>query len=96
MSKDIYSVLKKPLLTEKSLDLRDEVNRYSFEVDSSANKADVKRAVEKLFKVKVQKVCTTTLPGKIKSMGRYQGRRPSCKKAIVTLKKGDKIDMETA
>lgn len=93
----IYEILKKPLLTEKSLILRDTNNCYAFAVDKSANKHEISEAVEKLFKVKVVKITTSTLRGKVKKMGRYEGKRPDLKKALVTLKKGDKIDtVETA
>ena len=96
MSK-IYETLRKPLLTEKSLILRDTDNCYVFVVEKSANKHEIRDAVEALFNVTVEKVATLPVRGKIKKMGRFAGRRPDLKKALVTLKKGDKIDtVETA
>jgi large subunit ribosomal protein L23 len=93
MKKEIYDVIVKPMLTEKSLLIRDTQNRYSFAVHPSASKPEIKNAVEKLFKVKVIRVHTIVLPGKLHRMGRFEGYRPDWKKAIVTLKSGDKIDI---
>lgn len=93
----IYETLRKPLLTEKSLLLRDTENCYVFVVEKNANKHEIREAVETIFKVKVEKIATLALRGKIKKMGRFAGKRPDLKKALVTLKKGDKIDtVETA
>jgi large subunit ribosomal protein L23 len=93
----IYEVIRKPLLTEKSLILRDSDNVYAFVVEKTATKHDIREAVETIFKVKVEKIATAPIRGKVKRMGRYSGRRPDLKKALVTLKKGDKIDtVETA
>lgn len=87
-----YDVLKKPLVSEKSMMLMAE-NKYSFEVSKGANKYEIKDAVEKLFDVTVLNVTTRTIRGKIKKQGRYEGKRPDMKKAIVTLKDGDKIQV---
>jgi len=93
----VFETLKKPLLTEKSLILRDTDNCYSFVVEKNVNKYDIRKAVETLFKVTVEKVATIPLRGKVKKMGRFAGKRPDLKKALVTLKKGDKIEtVETA
>ena len=93
----VFETLKKPLLTEKSLILRDTDNCYSFVVAKNANKQDIRQAVETIFKVTVEKVATIPLRGKVKKMGRFAGKRPDLKKALVTLKKGDKIEtVETA
>ena len=93
----VYETLRKPLLTEKSLILRDTDNCYVFVVEKNANKHEIRDAVEALFNVTVEKVATLPIRGKIKKMGRFAGRRPDLKKALVTLKKGDKIDtVETA
>ena len=93
----VYSTIKKPLLTEKSLILRDTDNCYSFVVEKTASKHDIREAVETIFKVTVEKVATIPLRGKVKKMGRFAGKRPDLKKALVTLKKGDKIEtVETA
>ncbi|MEE0776559.1 MAG: 50S ribosomal protein L23 [Bacillota bacterium] len=87
-----YDVLVKPLVSEKSMLLMGE-NKYSFEVAKDANKIDIKHAVEKQFDVTVLDVTTRTIRGKIKKQGRYEGKRPDKKKAIVTLKDGDKIQV---
>ena len=89
---DAYRVLRKPLVTEKSTSLLQD-NKYTFEVDLKANKTEIKQAVESLFKVKVEKVNTMHVNGKLKRVRRIQGRTPDWKKAIVTLKKGDKIEI---
>ena len=99
------SIIKRPLLTEKSTQLRetgggdfsygeDEVyaQKVTFEVATDANKIEVRSAVEKLFNVKVTDVHTQVVRGKRKRVGRYLGRRPTRKKAIVTLKAGDNIE----
>jgi len=90
---DLRKVIKRPLITEKGTRLRDEQNKYLFEVAGSANKIQIKEAVEKLFNVRVVKVNVTWMPGKQKKMGRNVGYRPDWKKAIVTLAAGDKIDL---
>ena len=88
-----YEILKKPLLTEKSTRLKESFNQVSFEVAYGANKDAIKKAVESAFKVKVDNVCTMIVRGKVKTVGRYQGKRSNWKKAIVTLASGDKIDL---
>lgn len=90
--KDPRDILKKPVVTEKSTSLLQD-NKYTFVVDPSANKTEIKQAVEKVFKVKVEKVNTMNVKGKIKRVRRIPGRTPDTKKAIVTLKKGDKIEI---
>ena len=103
--RDAQSVIKRPLLTEKSARLREtggaatghaEGDAYAqqvvFEVARDANKIDVRRAVEQLFKVSVTDVRTLIVRGKEKRVGKYSGRRPSWKKAFVTLKPGDNIE----
>ena len=87
-----YKILKRPLITEKSNLLKEEINQIIFEVDKKANKIEIKEAVEKLFKVNVIKVHTINMQGKIKRLGRSQGKRPDWKKAIVTLKEGERVD----
>jgi large subunit ribosomal protein L23 len=99
------TVIKRPLLTEKSARLREtgggvsaaaEGESYAqkvvFEVARDANKIDIRRAVEQLFKVSVTEVRTLVVRGKVKRMGRFTGQRPSWKKAFVTLKPGDNIE----
>ncbi len=90
--KDPRDVLKRPVVTEKSTSLLQD-NKYTFVVDPGANKTEIKQAVEKIFKVKVEKVNTMNVKGKIKRVRRIPGRTPDTKKAIVTLKKGDKIEI---
>ncbi len=87
------SVLRKPLLTEKITAAQDAFNQYFFEVDPKANKIEIKRAVEKKYEVSVLAVQTMNVRGKTKRLGRFEGRRPNWKKAIVTLKKGDTIEL---
>jgi large subunit ribosomal protein L23 len=74
-----------PMLTEKSLTEKENNNRYMFKVSINANKIEIKKAIEKVFSVKVVKINTIRMKGKPKRMGRYEGRRPDFKKAIVTL-----------
>ncbi len=103
--KDAQSIIKRPLLTEKSARLRetgggaaahaegsDYAQQVVFEVAKDANKIEVRRAVEQLFKVTVTDVRTLVVRGKIKRIGRFSGRRPGWKKAFVTLKAGDNIE----
>ena len=99
------SIIKRPLLTEKTARLREtgggsaapvEGESYAqkvvFEVARDANKVDVRQAVESLFKVTVTNVRTLVVRGKLKRVGRFSGRRPAWKKAFVTLKPGDNIE----
>ncbi len=86
----LYEVLRRPLITEKNAALQAE-NKYVFEVAGEANKHQIKQAVEKAFKVKVTAVNVMTVPGKTRRVGRRQVLTRSWKKAIVTLKPGDKI-----
>jgi len=90
--KDPRDILKKPVVTEKSTSLLQD-NKYTFVVDPGANKTEIKQAVESIFKVKVEKVNTMNVKGKIKRVRRIPGRTPDTKKAIVTLRKGDKIEI---
>ncbi|HEY92944.1 MAG TPA: 50S ribosomal protein L23 [Dehalococcoidia bacterium] len=86
----LYEVLRRPLITEKNTVLQAK-NKYAFEVAGEANKLQVKQAVEKAFKVNVTAVNVMTVPGKTRRIGRRQVLTQSWKKAIVTLKPGDKI-----
>jgi large subunit ribosomal protein L23 len=85
-----HKVIRRPLITEKSTMLREGGNVLAFEVDRSANKIDVKRAVEELFKIKVAEVRLFNVRGKMKRMGRNVGKRPDWRKAYVRLKEGEK------
>ncbi|MEO0089379.1 MAG: 50S ribosomal protein L23 [candidate division WOR-3 bacterium] len=88
---DPRKIIIRPILSEKALRLR-EYNQYIFEVAKDANKIDIKKAVEELFKVKVEKVRTINVRGKPRRMGIFEGRTSSWKKAIVTLKEGERIE----
>ena len=83
-------IIRRPLVTEKSTILREEGNVIAFEVDPSANKIEVKKAVEQLFKVKVEEVRLFNVRGKMKRMGRFAGKRRDWRKAYVRLKEGEK------
>jgi large subunit ribosomal protein L23 len=89
------TVLKKPIVTEKFTS-QNEVGKYAFEVDKNANKVEIKKAIEKLYGVTVEKVSTMRTQGKLKvkntKAGVVSGRKPMIKKAVVTLKQGDMID----
>ena len=89
--KNPRSIIKMAIVTEKSTNLRAKQNKYAFMVDREANKIEIKRAVEQLFKVKVKNVHTMNMHGKVKRMGRFEGKRPDWKKAIVQLKTGETI-----
>ena len=88
----ITDVLKKPVLTEKSLALIDE-NKYTVDVDVHSNKIEIRQAVEKLFNVKVESVHTINVKPKTKRLGKYVGKTNKRKKAIVKLAEGHKIDL---
>ncbi len=91
--KDSRTILRRALITEKGTLLREVRNQYLFEVERDANKIDIKRAVETIFKVKVKSVRTQQQLGKVRRQGRYAGKRSDWKKAIVTLKPDQKIDL---
>ncbi len=90
--KIIYDVIKRPLFTEKGMDIKERENKLLIEVNPDANKHEIKEAMEEIFKVKVDKVATVNVKGKLKRHGKYLGHRSDKKKAIVTLKKGEKLD----
>ncbi len=90
--KNYYQIIKSPVVTEKSTAQGAE-GKYVFWVDTKANKKDVKEAVEKVFNVTVLGVNTQKVPGKLKRMGRFSGKRPVRKKAYITLKQGDTIEI---
>jgi large subunit ribosomal protein L23 len=89
--KSEYDIVKHPLLSEKGTRLSEEENKYVFRVSPGANKIEIKRAIEKLYKVKVKDVNTMNLRGKTKRMGFTVGKRPDWKKAIVTLEEGETL-----
>ncbi len=85
-----YDILKRPIISERSMETivdreGNEIKKYTFEVPKTANKVEIKKAVEEVFGVKVAKINTMNVLGKVKRMGRNEGRRASWKKAIVTL-----------
>ncbi|MGC9977191.1 MAG: 50S ribosomal protein L23 [Syntrophales bacterium] len=90
---DVYHIIRRALVTEKSTSAKDESNKYIFEVDRRANKIEVATAVEKLFKVRVLDVHVMNIVGKKKRIGRIMGKKPSWKKAIVTLAPGNRIEI---
>ena len=86
-------IIKQAVISEKGTILRDTENRYVFKVHPQANKIEIKKAVETAFDVKVLDVKTINVKGKTKRLGRFEGKRPSWKKALVRLKEGDSIDI---
>jgi large subunit ribosomal protein L23 len=84
-------IIISPLITEKSSNQMALNNSYTFKVSMNANKVEIKKAIERIFSVRVLSVNTINMLGKPKKLGRYEGKRPDWKKAIVTLKPGDKI-----
>ena len=88
---DPYKTIKGPVITEKATIERMESNKYSFYVHPDSNKRDIKRAVEEIFSVSVEKVHTQRVKGKPKRMGRFEGKTALRKKAMVTLAEGDRI-----
>jgi len=93
VKRDEFDILIKPLLTEKVTSLQEQANRVAFMVRLDANRIDIKRAVEVVLKVKVKSVNVMTVMGKTKRQGRFVGKRPDWKKAIVTLQEGEKLEM---
>jgi len=90
---NLHHVIKGPIITEKLDQAREKYRQYSFLVDKTATKHDVRAAVQQAFKVTVTDVRTTIIRGKIKRVGKSIGKRPNFKKAIVTLKEGDAIEL---
>lgn len=88
----LQEVIRAPLVSEKGTLLAESTNQVLFKVRPEANKIEVKKAVETLFKVKVEKVRMARYLGKVRRVGRHMGRRAEWKKAYVTLREGDKID----
>jgi len=90
--RDLYRVVASPLITEKGTLVNQQGNQVLFKVRREANKAEIRYAVETLFKVRVEKVRTANFLGKKRRVGRTMGRRPAWKKAYVTLAEGQRID----
>jgi large subunit ribosomal protein L23 len=91
--KNPHDVIIRALVTEKGTRMREAGNRFLFQVAPDANKIEIKAAIEAVFGVKVEKVQTQNVLGKTKRVGRSTGRRPSWKKALVTLRAGETIDL---
>ena len=87
----IFQVIKRPVITEKGLTLKEKDRTLCFEVHENASKQQIQEAVEQLFKVKVEHVRTMVVPGKMRRRGKYSGYRPDWKKAYVTLREGEKM-----
>ena len=87
----VYQVIKRPVITEKGLTLKEKDRTLCFEVHEDASKQQIQEAVEQLFKVKVQHVRTMIVPGKMRRRGKYSGYRSDWKKAYVTLREGEKM-----
>ncbi len=91
--KDPRDIIIKPHISERSMDLIQKNNTYTFQVALNATKPEIKRAVEEVFQVKVVNVNTTRMPGRRKSMGIFRGITPQIKKALVRLAEGDSIEI---
>ncbi len=89
---ELYQVIKKPLITEKGTMLKEQLNKISLRVDRKANKVEIRKAVETLFKTEVLEVRTMSVKGKKRRIGRSVGKRPDWKKAIVTLAPGKTVE----
>ncbi len=92
MSGKAYQVLKRPLITEKSTAAKDSLNQLSFEVDRRANKIEIKQAVEKIFKVDVLEVRTSTVKGRMKRVGRHLTKTSDWKKEVVKMRPGQSVE----
>jgi large subunit ribosomal protein L23 len=89
--KSAYQIIRRPVITEKGLGVKEKEGTLVFEVASKATKTEVKEAVQKIFKVKVDSVRTATFQGKERRRGKFAGYRPDWKKAYVKLKSGEKM-----
>ena len=92
MNLKFYDIVKEPIITEKSMQLKETFNKYTFKVSKTANKIEIKNAIEALFNVKVLSVNTINVAPKTKRVGKYEGKTSAYKKAIVKLADGNKID----
>lgn len=90
--KDVYGIIRRPIVTEKSTLAREQTNAVTFEVDRRANKIEIKDAVQRLFNVTVTDVRVMNFYGKAKRVGRHVGKKSDWKKAVVVLKAGDSIE----
>jgi large subunit ribosomal protein L23 len=95
VNQDVYTIIKRPIVTEKSTLATERGNAYTFLVDMHANKVEIKKAIEKIFKVKVDKVRTQVRKGKPRRVRFTVGYQPNWKRAVVTLQEGQKIEIGT-
>ena len=93
MNKDPHQILVRPLLTEKMTGLKEQHNKICFLVNPKSNKIEIKQAAEEALKVKIDSVHIINTKGKTKRLGRFEGKRSDLKKAILTLKKGEKLEL---
>jgi len=91
--RDARSIVIRPVVTERSTDLADGQNTYTFVVARDANKIEIRKAIETMFGVRVEDVRTMNYRGKVRRVGRSVGRRPGYKKALVKLAEGERIDV---
>ncbi len=89
---NLHTAIKRPLFTEKATYLKEHENKFYIEVDPKSNKIEIRKAFEEKFKVKVEKVAITMRPSKWKKYGKSIGKTRKLKKAIITLKEGEKLD----
>jgi large subunit ribosomal protein L23 len=93
MTRNAYDIIVRPLLTEKLTEMRENQRKIGLLVRADANKVEIKKATERALNVKVEKVSVMNVGGKIRRMGRMAGKKPDWKKAIVTLKLGEKLEI---
>ncbi len=93
MKNNIYNIIQRPLITEKATSQKEKDNKISFVVHPKANKIQIKEAVERLLEVKVDRVNVMNIEGKKKRMGRFEGKRSDWKKAVITLKEGENLEL---
>ncbi|MFZ0131660.1 MAG: 50S ribosomal protein L23 [Desulfobacterales bacterium] len=87
-----YDIIKRPIVTEKTSTQKETANQVTFEVDRKANRIEIQRAIERIFNVRVDTVRTMQVRGKFKRRGRVLGKRRDWKKAVVTLRPGERIE----
>ena len=93
MSRDAQDIIRRPILTEKLTELRETQRKIGLLVRSDANKVEIKKAAEQALKVKIEKVNVLNMMGKLRRIGRLSGKKPDWKKAIVTMKVGEKLEI---
>ena len=93
MRKDPHQILIRPLITEKVTRMREQHNKVCFLVDKNANKIEIKQAAEEVLKVRIKDVNVSNVRGKRKKLGRHEGKRPDVKKAVLSLKPGEKVEL---